>query len=358
MMRRVCAWSVLLVSMAVAQRVCRSETVEIDPGGCVIVRPADAKATQLTPVEELRKHLKLVTGTDIALVEDRKDLEDRYPFYVSIAPADGERALAPEEARWVVTPEATYLYGNDDGGRGSQCAVYGFLEDQLGVRWIAPGDRGIAYERRTPTVLTTGESRWAPELKQRKIRPDARPKRYPRIKAYVEEFAEFMRSHEEHDQYAKDVREWQLRMRMGGHEGLGYGHAFTGWWDRYSKTHPDYFALNKWGKREPELRVEPKTENPAFTAKDRESIKVCPSNPKVAEQIVQNWVARGKRTKWVNACMNDQVWGFCRCPDCAKLDVPKEGERFGDHLADRYVYLANQVARLARQHDPEAGATM
>jgi len=40
------------------------------------------------------------------------------------------------------------------------------------------------------------------------------------------------------------------------------------------------------------------------------------------------------------------------------LDVPREGEEFGEHLSDRYVYLTNAVARLAREHDPEAGAVM
>lgn len=336
--------------------------ISVSPDRCAIVVNTRAHPWTQSAARELQKHLQLITSREIAIVQPGDATHGRYCFHVGAADPNDKRALGPEEARWVIASDEAHLYGDAYPRHGVEFAVYAFLEEQLGVRWIRPGDAGIGYTRRSPLMLTVGAFSWTPELEMRKIRPYARPGRgYPRIKAYVEEFAEFLPTHEAHDKEAHDVRQWQLRMRMGGHSTVNYGHAFIGWWDKYSKTHPAYFALNRWGKREPELAVNPGARRPQWTTKDRQSVKVCAGNPEVAERLVADWVARGKRGKWINACMNDQVWGFCRCEQCLKLDGRTEGEELGTYLSgltDRYVHLANAVARLARQHDPEAGAVM
>lgn len=331
--------------------------IALNPQQCCIVVPEAAEAVHTAAAQELQKHLALATGTEVPTMAATEE-GGGYRFCVGIPAPDDARPLAPEEARWTITPEASYLYGDDAKRRGSQFAVYGFLEDQLGVRWPAPGDRGVVCEYRTPITLIPGAFAWAPVLEQRGIRTYARPGRYPQRKAYIDEFWSFARSPEEHDQHAADVRLWQLRMRMGSHSSISYGHAFTGWWDKYNETHPEYFALNRWGQRQPERRVQPQAETPAFSTKERETVKLCVSNPAVAEQIVANWVAAGMRSKWVNVCENDLTWGFCRCEGCCALDVPGEGEEFVAHLTDRYIHLTNTVARLAREHNPEAGAVM
>ncbi|NCO33484.1 MAG: hypothetical protein AUJ92_16630 [Armatimonadetes bacterium CG2_30_59_28] len=363
----------LFLSLCVALRVCNAEPitsdsqrvrsdsqrVRVDPANAVIMLPSPATPSQTDAARELSKHLKLITGADVATAADPNPPPGKYPFYVGSPPPGNVQPLAPEEARWVITPKATYLYGDGYPRRGEQFAVYAFLEDQLGVRWIRPGDSGIGCETRKVITLTPGEYQWRPQLEMRNYRPDARPGRgYPQVKDDVAEFSEFLRTREEHDQYANDVRQWQLRMRMGGHSDISYGHAFTDWWDKYSKTHPDYFALNRYGKREPELRKEPQTENPIFTADDRQSVKLCVSNPEVVHQIIESWIAGGKRSRWISVCENDNTWGYCRCDNCQKLDAREEGEAFGVHLTDRYVHLTNAVAREAAKHDPTAGAVM
>ncbi len=352
----------VLIALSSAARV-RGAEVVVRPERAVIVLPAEADAVKKTAAEELRQHFKLVTGADLPLIAQGDALDGRYPFRVGLPAPNDVQPLAPEEARWAVTAEATDLYGQDQGACGTQFAVYGFLEDQLGVRWIRPGDEGIGFQPRAELRLTVGRSSWAPHLEFRKIRPDVRPGRgYPQRKEGTGEFYDdFARTEQEHDRYAADVFLWQRRMRMGQHGGLDYGHAFTGWWDKYAATHPEYFALNRWGKREPELRVDPGAKTPAFSAQDKESVKLCCANPDVARAIVAEWLKTGRRTKRINVCENDQVWGFCRCPDCLALDGRPAGaplEQYLSGLADRYVHLANQVVREARQHDPEAGATI
>ncbi len=336
---------------------CTAQTIVVKPEECRIVLPQAADKVKTAAAEELQKHLRLVTGTEVPVIA-AADEGDGYRFCVGTPAPDDARPLAPEEARWAVTPRATYLWGDDAGRCGSQFAVYAFLEDQLGVRWLAPEDRGISYERRTPLELTVGATRWAPTLEARSIRANVRVGKPPQRVDASDEFWSFARTPQEHDRYAAGVRLWQSRMRMGSHSTLSYGHAFTDWWDKYSTTHPEYLAVNRWGKREPERLREPQSEPPPFTVSERQTVKLCVSNPAVAAQIVANWVAAGMRSKWVNVCENDLNWGYCRCEACQKLDAPREGEQFGAHLTDRYVYLTNAVARLARKHNPEAGAAM
>ncbi len=352
-MRGIIAAIVLLASVVAPLS---AEQISVDPQQCSIVLPEAADDALTAAAGDLQHHLQLITGVEVPVGTETPD--GAYRFLVGVPAPGDDRPLAPEEARWTVTPEATYLFADPERLWATQFAVAGFLEDELGVRWIAPGDDGASWTPSETLTLTTGEFAWAPQLLARGIRPDARPKRYPQPRADVEQFWSFARSNEEHDRYAADVRAWQRHMRMGSHSTLSYGHAFTDWWERFHETHPEYFALNRWGVRGPEPLKEPQTDPPVYTERDASNVKLCVSNPAVAEQIVADWVAGGMRSKWVNVCENDLDWGFCRCPECLKLDVPREGEEFGEHLTDRYVYLTNAVARLAREHDPEAGAVM
>jgi len=352
----------MLACVSLSFTVSSGETITVSPSNSVILAPSEPTRPQLEAAEELAKHLGLITGVAITAATGPAAPEGKYPFCVGIPPRDDAKPFAPEEARWLVTPAAAFFYGaGSRSDRGALFAVYAFLEDQLGVRWTEPGDQGIAFVEQSPLVLTPGASSWAPQLEKRSIRVGRRVKRYGGLSDRLAEFSDFLISHEEHDRIARDQLTWRNRMRMGGHSTVDYGHVFTGWWDKYAESHPEYFGLNKWGRREPEKRKRPTTAEVEFTEKDRESVKVCASNPGVVAQIVRQWLDRGRRTKWVNACMNDQVWGFCRCPSCLKLDGRKEGEELGQYLTgltDRYVYLTNQVAREARKHDPEAGAVM
>jgi hypothetical protein len=136
---------------------------------------------------------------------------------------------------------------------------------------------------------------------------------------------------------------------MGGSR-PGGGHAFCTWWKKYGKTHPEYFALNKFGKREP-VPLPKKSQTDQF-------VKICAANPAVADQIIADWRPRSKVRKFVNAGMDDGTENFCQCDKCKKLDVPLKGERFADHLTDRYVHLANAVARRARKIRPDAMVSM
>jgi hypothetical protein len=339
------------LGIALASRCLRAETVTVDPKTCVIVIPGDLEAQHVSyrsmlqlAAGELQKHLGLITGKEPDIVTTGKADVRGYPFYVQAKRPEVTDELKTGEARWRVTPRAAYLFGNNDRGeRGTLNAVYDFLESQLGVRWIEPGDVGISYQKQNPLALTVGEGRWAPKLMYRRIRQGIRAVAIPETYESEDERKRI----EAHNSRVAEVVRWQARMRMGG-SSPGGGHTFHGWWEKYGETHPEYFALTEKGQRTP-LRLKGRNweESKAW-------VKTCPSNPAVADQIVAEWLPYKHRRKYLSVGVNDGVEGFCRCPKCKALDVRLEGEKSAEHLTDRYMHLANLVAARARAHRPDA----
>ena len=330
-------------------------TISVQPEKCAIILPPDlqeqsvsARKKVLDAAKELQDHIELVTEKRPAIAKGGKAPDGHYRLNVDIRPPDDDGELAIGEARWRVTPDAAYFYGNGERGEpGMLAAIYDFLERQLGIRWIEPGDAGVAFKKQYPLVLTIGRHSWTPKLMQRTIRqgirhakvpPASKPNERERIEA--------------HNHRVDETRLWMRRMRMGGSY-PGGGHTFHTWWEKYGQTQPELFALNKFGKREPVmLRGRPKEQCEQW-------VKICPSNPKVADLVVANWLKYyPRRRAFISACVNDGASNFCRCEGCRKLDVLREGEQFADHLTDRYIHLANEVARRVRERDPDTRVAM
>ena len=336
--------------------------ISVKPANSVIVVPLKSDNKKILAAQELRKHLKLITGKNIPIIKENKIPKGRYPFYIGISFADDHQPLALEATCFRVTPKATYLYGNDlQQSKGTLFAVYCFLEHELGVRWLEPGDDGIAYKSQKILNLKIKNFFWQPILEKRSIRYGVRP--WKKLNGKKKYLKFFQRTVYEHKQFKKDVVSWQKRMYMGSRVNYNYGHAFSKWWKRYGKEHPEYFAVNKYGKRAPEPKTKAQSDNPSASKniKAEKNIKVCPSNPAVAEQIVQDYLKSKIKSKYVNVCEDDSPpWGFCSCSKCRKLDVPVAGERFGDyamHLTDRYIYLVNNVSKKIKKIDKHAWVT-
>jgi hypothetical protein len=223
------------------------------------------------------------------------------------------------------------------------------LDNELGVKWIEPGDSGIVYNRQKVLSLKTGSFEWTTKLVKRHIRDGMSWRRYKSDESKIPK--EFRMSQREFASKKGDVDLWLKRMRMGESLILNYGHAFTRWWHKYGKAHPEYFALNKYGKRAP------------WSAKQPDRIKICVSNPAVHDQIVENWLKRRKSAQFkafyetINVCENDSG-GYCRCPKCMALDVRAKGEEFPGELTDRYIYFANAVLKKAQKQVPDAKVVM
>ncbi|OAM88161.1 DUF4838 domain-containing protein [Termitidicoccus mucosus] len=337
------------------------KNITVDFERCMIVIPNKRNEVVKYAIDELAAHIKLISGVDVPIA--KKAEKGKFPIYVGIQFPDDKTEFKTEEARWVLTPnKGIYLYGRDKiGGKkeaiktykdaalssgteaGTLFAVYEFLENVLGIRWVEPGPKGTACTPAKSFSYTPSAGSYKPQLIQRHMR--AAYSENFRARAIADGFipADLQLSGEEFAQRQDDEQVWRRRMRMGRPTvNFTYGHAFTKWWDKYGHTHPEYFALNKNGKRAP------------MGAKRADRIKMCVSNPALIKQIVDDHFATSKGLV-INACENDSR-DFCTCDNCKALDVVLPGEEnlaIDDRmLTDRYVHFVNAVLREAKKRDP------
>ncbi|MFP4249598.1 MAG: DUF4838 domain-containing protein [Armatimonadota bacterium] len=327
---------------------------------CVIVLPDDAMQIHQFPAEELAEHLQAISGAEIAIVRESEQTADPGhriyvgPTQAAAAAGIDAAALEPEAIRILAGGDDLFILGGDRLGPGDRddphsfnnqvgtlYAVYDLLQDQLGVRWLWPGETGTVIPD-SPTV-SVGEIdiHEAPQLKQRKLRTGIRSSLLSRIEHFTGPLDRTMSG-----ELANDQNVWLRRMRMGRSLFMNYGHAFTRWWERFGEEHPEYFALYD-GAREP--------------AGNADRVKMCVAEPALWDAVIADWKAKWEENpvayQTLNACENDGG-GFCECEKCAAWDVPEytedtpEGPRV--ILSDRYAKFWNQLATRLREVDEDA----
>ncbi len=300
-----------------------AKDVKIDLKNAVIVVKT---GSQKGIAEDLKTHLELIGGGKVAIVPASKIPAGKYVFHVGTAPKGTKETFKPEEGRYVITDKAAYFFGDPRRNQGISHAVYTFLDEALGVRWPSPDH--ITVVKRNPVTVSKTEGKFIPVLNIRGIRGQGI---------------------------------WNRRMRMGTHNPPQYGHAFTKWWEKYGKTHPEYFALNN-GRRIP-TSLGNRSGDIAQAMADKRLgriIALCVSNEKVWDKIIADWKAAGM-PEYVNICENDAPDQLsCHCENCMKLDVltPEQQKDWTHALADRYVYFANEVLKRAKKYRKDVKVSM
>lgn len=234
---------------------------------CVILTPSDPGSIVQFAAEELQKHLHLITGHKFKITDSASAQK---AFCVGLLSPGPKAPLRTEESRYLIQPNRVYLYGEDHltykedtpflevvsarslrfNRVGTLFAVYTFLENEFGVRWLEPGDDGIAYPTLRSITLAPTQVIWrSPFDFQRGFRTYGwRP---DRLSSQSEIVPAALRLTDEQIQsrlYEDNL--WLRRMRMGNRgKYLAFGHAFTLWWERYGQTNPEFFALNGRGDR-------------------------------------------------------------------------------------------------------------
>ncbi|MBO5761479.1 MAG: DUF4838 domain-containing protein [Lentisphaeria bacterium] len=299
-----------------------AKEVKIDLKNAVIVRPNKAYDYLAS---DFQKHLELIGGGKVPIVFTKQVPAGKYAFYVGIAPKGAKQDYKGEEGRYLVTDKAAYFYGDTFRYLGASHAVYTFLEEALDVKWPHVDD--IIAVKRNPVIVSKLEGSFVPVLNIRGIRGQGI---------------------------------WNRRMRMGSHNPPQYGHAFTKWWNRFGKTHPEYFALN-YGKRYPtQLGRNSNDVAQALAPGITEAIALCVSNEKVWDQIIADWKKAGM-PEYINLCENDAPDQLsCHCENCMKLDVLTEEQKkdWLHALADRYIYFAKGVLAKAKKYRKDAKISM
>lgn len=351
------------LSLAATARAQTAKPVRVDLTNTIIVSPQQ-NSIVVYAVEELKTHIKLVSGADVDVTKkfDTTKHKGKFPIFVGTRPADDTKDYAPEEARVRLTAnKGIHLYGNDrtagkkkkdgptnhkdvalnsDTAAGTLYAVYEFLEACLGIRWIEPGPAGTAYTPMKAFAYTPAEAAYIPQLRQRHMRMAYKEDLRTRALKNGNIPDDMQFTDAEYRQRFEDERTWRGRMRIGAPTiDIPYGHAFTKWWDKYGQTNPKFFAMDKNGKRGP-------------SGKNRaDRVKMCVSNPDFVKQVVADHFAANPNKFVINACENDSR-DFCNCDKCKALDVVLPGEENIEidnrHLTDRYVHFVNAVLREAR----------
>ncbi len=242
--------------------------------------------------------------------------EPGLPAFVVGAPPPGEDgpARAPDACRIARRGDRLHLWG--EGPRGPLYAVYAYLQDVLGFRWLT----GSVEIR--PDLDPAGPLR-APDLEQRPAFPI-------RDVGYFEAMQ----------------APWNARLRLNGEfsarslgpewgGGTRYTHYVHTFYDlvppqRHFADHPEYFALVD-GRRRDALA------------------QLCLTNPAIvpiAAGAVRAWFAADPSARIASVSQNDWL-GACECPDCRAL-VEREGSQVGPVL-----HFVNAVAREAARDHPD-----
>lgn len=363
---------VLMLQMMISVS-CKKESFtldKIDLKSIAIIIPDKPNSIDFFAAGELNNHLKLIFDDTVAVTDYSNRNKFKKHFFIGIVPEGFKKKLKPEESVYLIKKNAVYLFGDDailkefsaenpgelknkmlsealnpDLSRtGTLYALYNFLENEFGFKWIKPGDEGTFYTKSQSFTLPSKEFTWKPPLLQRNIRTGSISYRGQTGNSM---FApkDFIKTEEETFKKQVDVLTWMRRMRMGKSVNYRFGHAYNAYWDKYKDSNPGIFALNGKGERKPLGRIE--------------RVKMCPSNPELPKIIVEEWKAYKENpsnlpVKSISGCENDgDGYGddeFCHCDRCMVLGFQKPGEKFGSFLADRYVHLWNAILKEARKY--------
>jgi hypothetical protein len=215
---------------------------------------------------------------------------------------------------------------------GTANAVYSFLQEQLGVRWLWPEEEDVIQSERIAIAPI-----------ERRYHPQIRARGGMLVKASLGDNKETGE-----ELWARFQRVQLDSMDMSG------GHGFGDWWEKHGAEHPDYFAAAPDGSRK---AVKPKASN----------TKLCASNPKVWQQWLEDTSAKVRADpllRVINVSPNDgYTSGHCTCANCRAWDHPK-GEKvewgFGGGVkiqgvsqTDRDVRFANTLARMLKERFPD-----
>ncbi|MCD6303705.1 MAG: DUF4838 domain-containing protein [Planctomycetes bacterium] len=278
-----------------------------------IVLPEKPTPQETYAAADLREHIRKLTGQVVPVIGEEK-LGRQTPLVIGRAVKtlkklglDVDFKTLGDEGIVIRTKgPAIVLAGNK---RGVLYAVYTFLEDYCGCRWLTPDC----------TVIPSGRTFDIARLNVRYVPPlEYRSTDYPKSRPGA----------------------WAVRNKINGtpanlleRQGgkIAYSHfvhTFNSILDpaRYFAEHPEWFSMVN-GKR-----VGGRTQ-------------LCLTNPEVlalAKKTVRRWIAEAPGATVFSVSQND--WGnYCQCPRCSAL-AKKEGSQSGPLL--HFVNaIADDIAR-------------
>jgi hypothetical protein len=266
----------------------------------------------------------------------------------------------PEEFIIRTAGKDVHIVGGDRAPGGMACkgtlfGAYEFIEGELGVRWLFPGEHGEVVPKRTTITIADLNRREQPRLAKRKVR-DVAVSREETYAPVLQQWGIAL------DAWKKargpEVNApWHRRLRLGQRIEINGGHAYAGWWEKHGKEHPEWFALQPDGTR---------TQKP-----ERE--RLCKSNAALWDEIARvriNEFQADPRKRMASLAPNDggaNKW--CMCAACRALDPAEAPKLLNDRslidpatklpfaeypaLTDRVFTFFNEIAKRVRREMPD-----
>ncbi len=313
--------------------------------------------------DELAEYLEKISGARPEVLEGLPDPLPRHAIWVGYQPklkelfpdldfdfqnpeeiliaCDGKNLVIAGRDRW--NPEDMQV-GRVDGVQqeyGTHNAVYTFLQDYLGVRWLWPGTIGEDILPQDTIAFGPFEYRYHPQV---------------RVRGGMMPYSTLFRAgpNRRDPDTGTSSGYWMRaqRLQLDSLGPIGGGHGFSTWWNRFHKTNPEYFALQPDGTRS--LATSPG------------NAKMCMSNPDVWEQWMADVAEKLKSNpneRVFNSSAGDGYHqGHCICEDCRAWDnLDAEPRRLAWRgvvqtyvaLSEREVTLANILARKLKERYPD-----
>lgn len=314
---------------------------------------------------ELQYHLSRMTGAAVPLVADTTPTP-RPAILVGESAATRALGLASQDfgsQEYLIgfRPAALVLMGRDrdDHGpfdyrnpdtfpadfdeQGTVYAVYDFLERFCEVRWYLPTELGeVIPERRTLTAEGADVRRRPAMIYRNVYRSESLPA------DLIGDTIDREQDYPELDQ--RSARLYVRRMRQGGAR-YNANHSFYGFYDRFLKEHPDWFA---------------RSSADGTQGYEGEPPQMCFSSPGFTRQVIadaREYFDTGRIAPRAVAAggffalvpMDNATW--CRCERCQAqiLTEPTRGYPFtSNDVASDYIFgFINQVAREVGKTHPD-----
>lgn len=312
-----------MVTTAVAGAFSRAKLVTLAANGspaATIVVQQDAPFRMLKAAQDLQHYVHKICGVTLPLKTDGAAVSGFGLYIGKCAPTTPElfpgTSLNPESYAIAYRPDGLFFTGNHP----SPCAfaVYSFLEDELGVRWFAPGELWELVPAGKQGSLTV-------EVKPRTVVPGTSP----RIWSGHNWFPEW--------------DDWNLRNMTVQSEVIPKRNfqnkihtIFPP--SKYAKTHPEYYPLCN-GKR-----YIPQPGNIDW--------RPCEGNPEVQKIIIDyinDYFDKHPEVDSFSVGMDD-IYHLCSCPLCRAMD-PHPDSYEKKQFSDRHYKFVNIIAKgVAAKH--------
>ncbi len=306
-----------------------------------IVLPTDPTATEQFAAEELQRYVEQISGATLAIEREGEVRRERILIGRTNAAADVRAELGddePEAFAVRTVGDDLILAGASD--RGTIYAVYDFLEDDLGCRWLGPGEVWEEIPEQATIDVGSIDRVEQPDMKYRRLAmiiPADRGEHYANTLSWgVKQRINIGSGWPQKELPESFAKRGGCRAWMAPH----VIHRVLDP-DEHFAEHPEWYALRN-GKRA-------KADRGGFQ-------QVCTTNPAVVSGVAHGldemFDARPE-VDFMGLGQGDGV-NFCQCDDCVALDTGElwPYSRELPVITERWMTFCNDVARKLQTTQP------